>query len=209
MSDPSSAPAALGVGPPVEVLTHRLLETPSDFLAAPVVAGRGLVDVAAVVSDLLVDLGLGPLDPSTAELLRPASETPDPRNRLWCVLVAAWLLHAPELHADPLGRPLDRERVVGFLVLDVARLAEVVAAPTLVADPDRREELARRALRALGLVPVGETEAQAADRLGALDSVERARVLAETREAELRAAEVREALHSKRAAEAAAKASRE
>jgi hypothetical protein len=39
--------------------------------------------------------------------------------------------------------------------------------------------------------------------------VERARVLVATRDAELRAAEVRRAMHSRAAAEAAAKASRE
>jgi hypothetical protein len=88
-------------------------------------------------------------------------------------------------------------------------MADFVPARDLVTDPDRREELARRCLRALGLLPGGETAAQAADRLGTLDSVERARVIAATRDAELRAAEVRKAMQAQAAAEAAAKASRE
>ncbi len=207
------------VGPPIEALTRRLLETPGDFLAAPVVAGRGVVDTAAVVSDLLVDLGardadtggegsvggdLVGLDPALARGFRPADDTPATRNWLSCVLVATWLLHDPAL-----GGAVTRDRLLGFLTAEVQDLAGLVAAPALVADPDRREELARRTLRALGVVPGGETHAQAADRLAALDSVERAQVLAATRAAEQRAAEVREALHAQRAAEAAAKASRE
>ena len=70
-------------------------------------------------------------------------------------------------------------------------------------------ELARRCVHALGLVPAGETQAQAVDRLNTLDSAERARVVAATLEAERRAEEVRQAMHAKAAAEAAAKASRE
>ena len=222
---------ATPVGPPIEVLTRRLLETPSDFLAAPVVAGRGVVDTAAVVSDLLVDVRSGPtgpgpvgagpvgtgsvgvgapggdlvgLDPALARGFRPADDTPATRNWLSCVLVAVWLLHEPAL-----GGAVTRDRLLGFLTAEVQDLAGLVAAPALVADPDRREELARRTLRALGVVPGGETDAQAVDRLASLDSVERAHVLAATRAAEQRAAEVREALHAQRAAEAAAKASRE
>jgi hypothetical protein len=74
-----------------------------------------------------------------------------------------------------------------------------------VADPDRRMELARWVLAGLGLVPEGESEAEAADRLAALDSVSRARVLAETRAAARRAEEIRAALRAEAAAEAAAR----
>lgn len=194
-------------GPPVEVLIRRLLDTPRDVLAPPIVAGQGVVDTAAVVSDLLVDRGGTGLDSTLARGFRPAEDTPAARNWLSGVLVGAWLLADPALGADAAGD--GAERILRFLVTDLGDLTGVVAAPTLVSDPDRREELARRCLGALGLVPGGETAAQAADRLSALDSVERARVLAATRDAELRAAEVRRALHSKRAAEAAAKVARE
>jgi hypothetical protein len=118
------------------------------------------------------------------------------------VAVGAWLLADPALRPSPAG-------AWGLLTDELRRVAEHVSAEALVDDPDHREELARRALRALDLVPAGETEAQAADRLSALDSVERARVLEATRAAEERAAEVRAAMHAKAAAEAAAKASRE
>ncbi len=184
-------------GPPVEVLTRRLLETPGEFLAPTTV-------VPALVADLLALHGAVSLDQAAGALLRPL-ESPEARNWLGCVAVSSWLLADPTLVAPGSG-----ERAWVFLTGDDLReLASLVPAPALVSEPDRREELARRALAALELVPAGETEAEAADRLTTLDSSERARVVAATREAEVRAEAVREAMHAKAAAEAAAKASRE
>jgi hypothetical protein len=79
----------------------------------------------------------------------------------------------------------------------------------IINDPDRREELVRLCLKGLGLIPQGESAAQAADRLTTLDSVERDRVIRETRQAEARAREIREAMARKRAEEAAARYSPE
>ena len=198
----------LASGPPVEVLTRRLLDLPRELLAEPVGAPNGSVVVAAVVSDLLLLHGGPGLDPAAAAPFRPpppsAPADPVAVNWLRCVLVAAGVLADPSLTA--LGR---RDAVAAFLASGLQELAATVPSSSLVADPDRREELARRCIAALGLVPAGETEAQATDRLNTLDSAERARVLAATREAERRAEEVRQAMHAKAAAEAAAKASRE
>src|SRR5207245_10969685 len=44
-------------GPPLEALTHRLAECPADFLAEPRAGDAGMVRVAAVVADLISDLG--------------------------------------------------------------------------------------------------------------------------------------------------------
>ena len=173
-------------GPPIEALTRRLIDTPGDFLADP-----GDVAVPAVVGDLFG----APLAADQVAELRAGE-----RTWLRCVLVASWLLA---------GLPADPPAAWRFMAEDLRVLSGHVPADALVDDPDHREELARRALRALDLLPAGETEAQAADRLSALDSVERARVLEATRAAERRAAEVRAAMHAQAAAEAAAKASRE
>ena len=54
-----------------------------------------------------------------------------------------------------------------------------------------------------------KTEAQAEDRLRALDSVERARLVRDTREQQARARALREQMRKQEAAEAAAKVSRE
>lgn len=206
MTAADAADAAAGsVGPPIEVLTRRLIDTPRDILAEPLGAPGGRVEVAAVVSDLVRRHGGAGLDTVGAAPFRlPPTADAASVNWLRCVLVASWVLADPALTA--LGR---HESVVAFLATGLHELAATVTSATLVTDADRREELARRGEHALGLVPAGETEAQALDRLTTLDSAERARVLAATAEAERRAEEVRQAMHAKAAAEAAAKASRE
>jgi hypothetical protein len=198
--------------PTVEALTRRLIDAPRDILAEPLGAPNGQVDVPAVVSDVIRLHGGTGLDTVTAAPFRPApaptaadaAAAAEITNWLRCVLVASWVLADPALVAE--GRPTE---VAGLLTSGLQELAATVPSATLVSDPDRREELARRCLAGLGLTPAGETEAQALDRLNTLDSAERARVLAATREAEQRAEEVRQAMHAKAAAEAAAKASRE
>lgn len=195
-----------GTGPPIERLTRRLIDTPPDLTAEPVMGGRGQIDAAAIVSDLFVSWGARPLETAAAEPFRPA-EHPVGRNWLRCAMLGAWLLADPWFTTDP---PIDR--AWGFLTtgpVNLTGLAAVVPSASLVTDEERREELARLLLKALDLTPEGETEAQAVDRLTTLDSVERVRVIVATREAEERAAAVRQAMHEKAAAEAAAKASRE
>lgn len=184
----------------VEELVRRLIEIPADFLAEPVVQGRGRVEVAAVVNDLFVAEGCDGLDDTQAEALAGRDRTQ--RNWLQTVLIATWMLQ-PVVHDDTAPAVLE------FMMTDLAGLAELVDAPRLVDDPDRREELVRLGLRRLDVLPAGETAAQAADRLATLDSVNQQRVMAQAREAEERARAVREALVAKRAAEAAAKATRE
>jgi hypothetical protein len=192
-------------GPPLETLLRRLAECPPDFLAEPRLGAAGVVEVAAVVADLVRDLGGASLTAEQAAPFRPTGSPRAHRNRLRAVLVAAWLLHDPwfrerKQFADP---------AYGFLAKGLGELAGLVPAPQLVLDADRREELARLALQALGLRPAGETAEQAQDRLTTLNSAERQRVIREAQEAERRAQEVRAAMARKAAEEAAAKYMRE
>src|SRR5947208_3564238 len=137
-------------GPQLEVLTRRLAETPSEFLLAP-----GVVRVAAVVSDLLVELGGAPLTTAQAQSLERS------------------------------GRQGRFARAALTLLSEGLKpLVALVPAGQFVADPDRREELVRYALKELGVRPAGESAAQAQDRLTTLSSVERQRVLAASRVAE-------------------------
>ena len=121
------------------------------------------------------------------------------------LLISAWLLHDPWfIEREQYGAP-----ALDFLTSGAAQLAALTHAPQFVADPDRREELARVCLRELGLRPAGETIAQAQDRLATLNSAERARVVRAARQAEERVQAVREAMAKKAAEEAAAQYSRE
>lgn len=187
-------------GPPLAALLRRLAECPAEFLAEPRLGGKGIVHVAAVVGDLLSELGGGPL-PEEEALLFERGE----RNRLQLILVASWLLHdAWFLRRGGLAGSARK-----LLEHGLEELTAVVTAAQCVADPDRREELARRVLAALDLRPAGEAEAQARDRLTTLDSVERRRVIAASQEAERRARDVRAAMRKKAAEEAAASYGRE
>ena len=194
----------LSEGPLLETLTRRLAECPADFLAEPFGGSKGKVHVAAVVSDLLRDLGGEPLTPEQAGQFQSPQRRRD-RNRLRLILVAGWLLHdewfrerkqfAPQVH-KLLGEGLNE-------------LAKLVQAPQFVADPDRREELARVCLKALDLRPAGETPAQAQDRLNTLNTLERQRVIQAARQAEERAADIRRKMAEEAAREAEMKVMRE
>jgi len=185
-------------GPTLQALAHRLSECPADFLAEP-----GTVDVAAVVSDLSRALGGTLLAPPQLARFRDAGAAGVRRLRV--ALVASWLLYDPWFR----GRKTFAAAAVAFLDHGLDDVAPLVDAPKFVSDPDRREELVRIALRALGLRPAGESEAQAEDRLTTLNSVERNRVVQETRAAQERVRQIREAMKKKAAEEAAAAYGRE
>jgi hypothetical protein len=190
-------------GPPLESLTRRLAECPPDFLAEPRLGKKGAVQVAAVVADLLLDLG-GRLPPErTADF--DSSNAKRERNRLRLVLIACWLMHDSRLREPKRFA----DAALSFLLGDLAGLAGLVEASRFVTDPDRREELARACLQALGLRPEGESQAQAQDRLATLNTAERQRVIQAAREAEARAREIREAMARQAAYEASLKTMRE
>lgn len=178
---------------------RRLAETPDDFLAEPRIGATGEVVTAALVADLFQRLG----QPVSAAALGPftSAEARD-RNRLILIAVTVWLLGDDWVAADhvALGKVLGER---------VADLAAASRADMFVTDIERREELARTALWAMGLVPEGETEAQAADRLSAVSAAERRRLLRASQEAEERARSIREALVRKAAEESADKYTRE
>ena len=188
-------------GPRIEALTRRLAECPRELLAEPRIEGRPEgIHVAAVVSDLLQDLGAPERLGDDAAARWEGAGAPE-RNLLRLTLVACWLAH------DPFFREAGRfaPGVEAWLARGLAPLAALVAADAFVGDPDRREELARLLLAALGLLPAGETAAQAADRLAELGSVERAKVIRDTRSQQERARQLRQAMEAERARQAAAR----
>jgi hypothetical protein len=191
-------------GPPLETLTRRLAECPAEFLALPRVGETGTVHVDAVVSDLLRELGGEGLSLEAARHFQSRNRKAD-RARLSVVLLASWLLHDDWFRV----RPGFAAPVLKLLSEALAELAATTAAAKFVADPDRREELARFCLRELGLRPAGETIAQAQDRLATLNAAERQRVIKAARQAEERAQKIREAMKKQAEEEANAKAMRE
>lgn len=194
-------------GPILERLTHRLSDCPPDFLLPPYIGSaegwhtEEAVVVSAVFSDLLLDLGGRPLNETELAPITRETDT----QRLKILLIGCWLLH------DPGFRSARRYATAAYgTLLGLARdLAGHVDPPLLVTDPERREEFVRLCLRGLGLRPKGETETHAADRLLAVSTLERERVVKETRKKLEKAREMAEALRKKEAEEAAARAYRE
>src|SRR5437773_1237521 len=151
-------------GPLLESLTHRLAETPVDFLAEPRIGSKGRVQTAAVVGDLLRLLGGDPspkqlaafvsksAPPAMADLPESAERNPPSfaqagheRNRMAVTLILCWLLsddwfRQTKLEADILLRLLET---------DAAELGAQSGSTRFVTDPDRREELARLTLARL------------------------------------------------------------
>ena len=116
--------------------------------------------------------------------------------------------------SSPLGAALaatGRNRVVGLglLLQELASLSVVAKVAQLDQEDERREELIRRCMRALGRRLDGESESEAEDRFKQGDSVERHEVLVAAAEREKRQREIRDAMAKKAAEEAVPKVGRE
>lgn len=213
-SNPRLNRAGFGISsvplPPLADFLRHLAETPAPFRAVPEGFPEGRTRVRAVIADLVETLTAAPAAEDLLAAFAPADGGVAERNRLGWVLAAAHLLWHPAFRgAAARGSALRR-----FLVQEVAALAAILPVDALDREEERREELVRRAVRALGLAFPGEGENEAADRLQQVDSVERRRVMlaAAKRERaarEARARAVREAMAKKAAEEAAARYSRE
>ena len=184
-------------------LMRRVAETPPEFLEEPRLGRQGTVAVSAVIGDVCRSHGI---EPESSALDAFAVGTPkSDRKRLRVSLLLAWVLAEEWFKTvDLRGLPL-----LSLLLQGARELSEYATVEKLVADPERREELARFCLARLGFRPLGETRAQAEDRLTSLSAAERARLLRASRDAEARARAVREALARKAAEESADKYTRE
>jgi len=188
-------------GPPLETLLRRLAETPVEFLAEPRIGDKGQVAVTALVNDCCVYFG-APINKET--LAKFITNDPHRRPLLQITMILTWLLRQSSFQ----DYGLISEHIQSALI-DVPEALGASNATIYAEDPERREELARTLLAHLGLLPEGETEKQAADRLVAISATERKRLLNASRAAEKRAREVREALARKAAQESADKWTRE
>jgi hypothetical protein len=195
------------LAPPIQHFTRRLADCPPEFLAMPALGNHSGVSTAAVVFDLLDGQSLSPSH-SEVQPFHFTGEDEDlaaARSILRGVQVTCWLLDDPFFR----GADLDKAQVLELLQGPVVELSRKVDAGLFVTDPDRREELSRRCLFALDFRIEGESEEHSRDRLNALDTMERERIMAETRAKLERAEEVRRKLAAEQAREAAARYNRE
>lgn len=191
------------IGPPLQCLVARVADCPVDFLDEPRIGNSGQLEIAALVYDCLRAVGYRA---SAAELRDfTGQEAGADRKHLQLAALCVWLLGYEWFRSIW----LDGEALLTLLRTDMAALAKSSRVDKCLHDSERREEFARFVLARLGYRPEGESEAQATDRLSALSSLERQRLLKESQAAEQRAREIREALAQKAAAEAADKWTRE
>lgn len=169
--------------PDVERLCGRLAATPSIFLAPVDPSKEGFVQVSAVVADLFrARADREPLVRELDDYELPARTKPatrkQARRHLRTAMLACWLLH------DETFAALEGDALHRLLGERLRALSKIVAPSAFLDDPDRREELVRVCLDALGIAPAGERLEDAEDRLTTLDSVHRKRLLAEARQRE-------------------------
>jgi hypothetical protein len=190
-------------GPALALLTHRLADTPAEFLASPRIGQDGELFVAALVNDVL--LLHGQRASARALLAFQADADKPERNRLRLVAVCAWLL------ADPwfIEAGIAHADLLRALTEAPAQLASIANATLFIGDFERREECVRVLLAQLELLPAGETQDQAENRLSAISGTERLALLAASRKAEARARKIRAKLAEKAAQESADKWTRE
>jgi len=178
------------VTPDIERLSDRLARTPQVFRVSPGMADAP--NLHAVLADLFRDRARAPLTAPQARFV-PDGEVPGRNGHLALVSIAAWLLH------DEAFQGADGGALESLLLERLEALSRCVVARKFVEDDARREELVRVCLDALGILPADETHAFAADRLAALDSVERQALLRRAKDAE----KARDAERARRQAELA------
>lgn len=170
----------------------------------PVASSAWHAVIPAVVADVHETVVGSPPD---ARLLDSLRLTGDARTdeRL------AWIMAACHVCWHPALRQRDASRDPTFarlMIQELPAVASLVPVERLDQDEDRREELVRRCLRALGRRFDGETATVADERLAQVDSIERQYLMrvARERQEELWRAEL---LRRKAEEEAASKVSRE
>jgi hypothetical protein len=196
-------------GPDLFYLLQRLQSCPNEFLLSPILLSqpknyKGEIQTASVVNDLLLDLGLSE-DPKIIFNTLQLKHSAENANYLQLVLITSYLIGDNWfLQSKKYGL-----KVKELFQNKLKPLALLVEAKQFVLDSERREELVRFCLKELNLKPNGESETHANDRLTTINSIERQKLIEESKAAQKRAQELREAIARQEAEEAASKWNRE
>ncbi len=201
-------------GPPLQELLDWIAQSPRELESAHLVfekigsgtATREISLAAVLVSDVFLSLGLTGLSETEEAALHPATMRPQAGVKqgwrsMACSGIAARLLAHPWFrnYWKAENPEKQRENLLRFLCVELQELSQYGGYEKFVLHEEGREEMARLVLRALNLHPQGENPNQAKDRLRAVDSLERARLMEKTKAAQERAQALREALARKEA----------
>ncbi len=196
MSVTSNTASQAQEGPDINILHHRLTEYPKEWLT-PVLPTYFI----AIIHDAIYSRCPSVTTSELSAFRRPYQQCEWYRMSL---LIAYFLADDSfeELH-------FSSKSLVSLLENTAKELTQAGSNKIYMNDVDRREEFIRVVLNALSLYPKGETKAQAEDRLQAVSSHERLKVLRAAKAAEQRSHELRVALAKQKAKEAADKMTRE
>lgn len=183
-------------GPDINILHHRLTEFPKEWMSSE------LPDYfVALIHDAIYSRCYS-ISASDLNIFR--------RPPKQCDWYRMSLLIAFFLSDESFDEfQFNSSSVLSVLDTTAKELAQAGPNKVYINDVDRREELIRVTLNALSLYPKGETSTLAEDRLQAVSSQERLKVLRAARLAEQRSHELRVALAKQKAKEAADKMTRE
>ncbi|MBN1185729.1 MAG: hypothetical protein JXB49_25835 [Bacteroidales bacterium] len=120
-------------------------------------------------------------------------------NHQLSIQVGCWLVSHPSFDF----KPNLMIQVHKFLFMDLKEVCMFVKHREWVEDDDRAEEFIRLLLKRCEILPEGETEAQALDRLDALDTIKRQEVFKESNASMERIREIRRKMAEQKAREAA------
>lgn len=182
----------LAPGPSVAAVASRLGSVPGDFLDER-------VSLPALGGDVIEAEG------ATADVLAEAGERDAARRG---AAIGVWLW-ASERVVEPFAPALGTQHAARALAALAFRLAPVVPPEQWLVDADRRDEAARLFLLWNGTLPAGEDVPTARARWERLDSLTRNAAIRAALDEQQHRLEVQRRLAEKRAAEAAARYTRE
>jgi hypothetical protein len=180
-------------------LIHHLKEYPLEFQQLKHDAGNFTV-TRALISDLYRAI--------CGDFAVPEGKLPSMKdfeiryfneNTTRSIYLGVWFFHHPIF----LSQPALLDKINTFLLRRLPPLCEHVTHQQWVDDEDRSEEFIREALQCCNMSIDGETPDEATDRLDALSTLKRQRVLKETNESMERMKAIRKKMAEDKAREAA------
>jgi hypothetical protein len=179
-------------------LIHHLKEFPLEF--QQLTDAGNITITRALVTDLLRVIG--------GDFAAPDSKLPSLKdfevrffneNTTRSIHLGVWFFHHPFF----LRQPALMDSISKFLLQRVPALCAHVKHQQWVEDEDRSEEFIREALQSCNILIDGETLEEAADRLDAISTLKRNRVLKETNESIERMKAIRQKMAEQKARESA------
>ncbi|OXA75690.1 hypothetical protein SAMN05444397_11537 [Flavobacterium aquidurense] len=120
-------------------------------------------------------------------------------NHWRAIHISTWLLSNP----DFINNPVIEDKLYSFWFIELHKASAYVKCNEWINDDERAEEMVRLLLYCCEIIPFGENQDEAADKLSSLSSVERHKVLKQSYEAHERIMKIKREMEEQKAREAA------